>query len=323
MSDNVLYKAVNINKYYLAKKRGILESLAREPPIYVRALDNVSVEIRRGEVLGVVGESGSGKTTLGKVLATLEKPTSGNLFFMGMEVNGHNVNHVRKHIHMVFQNPMSSINPRMKVKDIVKEAMKEKREERIKKVLEEVGLDYNYVKDKYPRELSGGQTQRVAIARALAKEPDFLILDEPTSALDASVQAQILNLLVDLQKERKLTYLFITHNIAVARYISDRVIIMYAGKIVEEGNTKEVISEPMHPYTQSLLSSVPELGKKELKPPSGEVPSLINPPSGCRFNPRCPFAMPICKEKEPPLVEINGRKVACWLYETNWKKASS
>lgn len=322
MSDNILYKTIDLKKYYLAKKRGILETITRQPPIFVKALDGVSIYIRKGEVLGVVGESGSGKTTLGKILATLEKPTSGSLIFMGIEINDNNEEIVRKHVHMVFQNPATSVNPRMRVKDIVKEAMKNKDEEKVKELLEEVGLDYNYVKDKYPRELSGGQLQRVAIARALAKEPDFLILDEPTSALDASVQSQILNLLVDLQKERNLTYLFITHNIAVARFIADRVIIMYAGKVVEEGDTREVISEPMHPYTQALLNSVPELGKKELKPPSGEVPSLINPPSGCRFHPRCPFAMQICKEREPPLVEVNGRRVACWLYETNWKKAS-
>ncbi|BDB99263.1 ABC transporter ATP-binding protein [Saccharolobus caldissimus] len=322
MSDNILYKTIDLKKYYLAKKRGILETITRQPPIFVKALDGVSIYIRKGEVLGVVGESGSGKTTLGKILATLEKPTSGSLIFMGIEINDNNEEIVRKHVHMVFQNPATSVNPRMRVKDIVKEAMKNKDEEKVRELLEEVGLDYNYVKDKYPRELSGGQLQRVAIARALAKEPDFLILDEPTSALDASVQSQILNLLVDLQKERNLTYLFITHNIAVARFIADRVIIMYAGKVVEEGDTREVISEPMHPYTQALLNSVPELGKKELKPPSGEVPSLINPPSGCRFHPRCPFAMQICKEREPPLVEVNGRRVACWLYETNWKKAS-
>jgi peptide/nickel transport system ATP-binding protein len=322
MSDNILYKTIDLKKYYLAKKRGILETITRQPPIFVKALDGVSIYIRKGEVLGVVGESGSGKTTLGKILATLEKPTSGSLIFMGIEINDNNEEIVRKHVHMVFQNPATSVNPRMRVKDIVKEAMKNKDEEKVKELLEEVGLDYNYVKDKYPRELSGGQLQRVAIARALAKEPDFLILDEPTSALDASVQSQILNLLVDLQKERNLTYLFITHNIAVARFIADRAIIMYAGKVVEEGDTREVISEPMHPYTQALLNSVPELGKKELKPPSGEVPSLINPPSGCRFHPRCPFAMQICKEREPPLVEVNGRRVACWLYETHWKKAS-
>lgn len=322
MSDSILYKTINLKKYYLAKKRGILETITRQPPIFVKALDGVSIYIRKGEVLGVVGESGSGKTTLGKILATLEKPTSGSLIFMGIKINDNNEEIVRKHVHMVFQNPATSVNPRMKVKDIVKEAMKNKDEEKVKELLEEVGLDYNYVKDKYPRELSGGQLQRVAIARALAKEPDFLILDEPTSALDASMQSQILNLLVDLQKERNLTYLFITHNIAVARFIADRVIIMYAGKVVEEGDTREVISEPMHPYTQALLNSVPELGKKELKPPSGEVPSLINPPSGCRFHPRCPFAMQICREREPPLVEVNGRRVACWLYETNWKKAS-
>ncbi|AOL16864.1 dipeptide/oligopeptide/nickel ABC transporter ATP-binding protein [Sulfolobus sp. A20] len=323
MSDNILYKTVGLKKYYLAKKRGILESISKQPPIYVKALDGISIEIKKGETLGVVGESGSGKTTLGKILATLEKPTEGHLFFMGRPVNNGNEEYVRKKVHMVFQNPATSVNPRMRVKDIVKEGMKSKNDQKVKELLKEVGLDYDYVKDKYPRELSGGQLQRVAIARALAKEPEFLILDEPTSALDASVQAQILNLLADLQKERNLTYLFITHNISVAKFISNRVIIMYAGKLVEEGNSSEVISEPMHPYTQALLNSVPDLNRKQLKPPSGEVPSLINPPKGCRFHPRCPMAMEVCKNNEPPLVEVNGRKVACWLYETNWKKTSS
>ncbi len=323
MSDNILYRTVGLKKYYLAKKRGILESISRQPPIYVKALDGVSIEIKKGETLGVVGESGSGKTTLGKILATLEKPTEGHLFFMGTEISNGNEEYVRKKVHMVFQNPATSVNPRMRVKDIVKEGMKSKNDQAVKELLKEVGLDYDYVKDKYPRELSGGQLQRVAIARALAKEPEFLILDEPTSALDASVQAQILNLLADLQKERNLTYLFITHNISVAKFISNKVIIMYAGKVVEEGNSNEVISEPMHPYTQALLNSVPDLNRKQLKPPTGEVPSLINPPKGCRFHPRCPMAMEVCKNNEPPLVEVNGRKVACWLYETNWKKTSS
>lgn len=323
MNDSILYKAINLKKYYLAVKRGLLDVLTRRSPIYVKALDDVSVEIKKGNVLGVVGESGSGKTTLGKILATLEKPTNGKLIYNGVEVNEKNINEVRKHIHMVFQNPATSVNPRMRVRDIVKEPMKVKDENKIKDLLEAVGLEYNYVKDKYPRELSGGQLQRVAIARALAKEPEFIVLDEPTSALDVSVQSQILNLLVDLQKEKGLTYLFITHNIAVTRFIADKIIIMYAGKIVEEGETDEVIREPMHPYTQSLLSSVPEIGKKELKPPSGEVPSLIDPPRGCRFHPRCPFMMEICKSNEPPLIDVNGRKVACWLYEAKGNKNTS
>lgn len=169
MSDNILYKTVGLKKYYLAKKRGILESISKQPPIYVKALDGISIEIKKGETLGVVGESGSGKTTLGKILATLEKPTEGHLFFMGRPVNNGNEEYVRKKVHMVFQNPATSVNPRMRVKDIVKEGMKSKNDQKVKELLKEVGLDYDYVKDKYPRELSGGQLQRVAIARALAK----------------------------------------------------------------------------------------------------------------------------------------------------------
>lgn len=323
MSDGVVYKVIGLKRYFLANKRGIMETITRRPAIYVKALDGVTMDISRGQTMGVVGESGSGKTTLGRILATLDFPTEGKLIFNGIEVNGKNVGEVRRRVHMVFQNPATSVNPRMRVKDIVMEGMRERDHNRVKELLEAVGLDYGNVKDKYPRELSGGQLQRVAIARALAKEPEFLVLDEATSALDASVQAQILNLLADLQKERGISYLFITHNISVAGFISDKLAVMYAGKVVEEGKVDDVISEPMHPYTKALLSSVPDLGKKELSPPSGETPSLINPPSGCRFHPRCPLALEVCRTKEPPVVDVNGRKVACWLYETDRGKATS
>lgn len=324
MSDEVIYKVEHLKKYYLAYKRGLLDALFRRPILYVRAVDDVSFETKKGEVLGVVGESGSGKSTLGRLLVTLEKPTEGKIWFLGQEVNKKNEEFLRKHVQMVFQNPYTSLNPRMRVKEIVGEPLGKFDEKAVKEALETVGLDYDYVKDKYPRELSGGQVQRVAIARAIVKKPIFIVLDEPTSALDASVQSQVLNLLVDLQKQFSLTYMFITHNIAVAKYISDRIIVLYAGKIVEEGKTEDVLEKPMHPYTQALEQSVPNLQSKYLKPPEGDVPSLINPPSGCRYHPRCPYAMDICKRKEPPLIPVDGeRKVACWLFAPHDKENRS
>jgi peptide/nickel transport system ATP-binding protein len=306
-----IYVGKSIRKYYASSKIGLLDRLTGKKPLFVKALDDVSITVNEGEVLGVLGESGCGKTTLAKILATLEKPTYGELYFMGKNALK-NEEFVRKHVSIVFQNPLLSLNPRLTVEELIYEVNKNKEE--VKKLLDLVGLSYDYVKDKYPNELSGGQAQRVAIARALAKNPSLLILDEPTSALDASVQAQILNLLIDLQKELKITYLFITHNISVAKYISDRLMVLYAGKVVEEGSANDIFEKPLHPYTQGLISSVPKFGVKDLRPPSGEAPSLITPPSGCRFHPRCPFAMQICKVKEPPLLEVEGRKVACWLY---------
>ena len=324
MDKEVIYEVRHLKKYFEVNRVGFLEKLFGEKPIYVKALDDVSLEIYRGEVLGVVGESGSGKTTLGRILATLDTPTSGELYFKGEKVTKENLSKIRGKVQMVFQNPASSLDPRMKIVDILLEAArkipKEERLRVVKNTLESVGLDYDYVANKYPRELSGGQLQRVAIARAIITDPEFIVLDEPTSALDVSVQAQILNLLVKLQKERNITYMFITHNINVAKYISDRIAVLYAGKLVEIGQVEDIMSSPKHPYTQSLISSVPTLSKKTLTPPTGEVPSLINPPPGCRFNPRCPYAMEICKREEPPLIEINGRKVACWLLDQRYQK---
>ncbi|ARM75429.1 ABC transporter ATP-binding protein [Acidianus manzaensis] len=312
-----LFRVVGLKKYFLGGKYGVFEKLFREKPVIVKALDGIDLEIYHNEVLGMVGESGSGKTTLGRVLATLENPTEGEIYFEGEKITQKNIDKIRKQVQMVFQNPSSSIDPRMRIFDIVAEPLRKVNEtekrERVKKVLEDVGLDYDYVSNKYPRELSGGQLQRIAIARAIITEPIFLVLDEPTSALDVSVQAQILNLLVKIQKEKELTYMFITHNINVARYISDRIGVLYAGKLTEIGNAEDIISSPKHPYTQSLINSIPSLTRRELNPPKGEVPSLINPPTGCRFHPRCPFAMDICSKKEPPLFDVNGRKVACWL----------
>lgn len=312
MSD--LIKIENIKKYYLAYKIGILDRLAGRKPVYVRAVDDVSLEIREGEVMGLIGESGSGKTTLGKLLVTLETPDSGKFYFMGKEVNNSTLNFVRNNVAMVFQNPYSSLNPRLSVREIISEPLGRVDDKKVAEAMELVGLNYREHAHKRPRELSGGQVQRVAVARAIVKNAKFIVLDEPTSALDASLQAQILNLLLDLKSKLGLTYLFITHNMAVAYYVADRVAIMYAGKVIEYGEKENVFRKPAHPYTQSLMTSIPKMSEKDLKPPSGEVPSLINPPPGCRFNPRCPFAMDICSKKEPPLIDYEGRKVACWLY---------
>jgi peptide/nickel transport system ATP-binding protein len=305
----------NVEKYYLAQKRGLIDSLVHVPKIYVKALDGVSISIERGGVVAIVGESGSGKTTMGKVITTLEKPTKGEVYFEGVKLDKKNYSEVRKKLDMVFQNPSTSLNPKMKVKDIVSEPLGHFDEKMVADVIGQVGLSYNEVKNKQARELSGGQVQRIAIAKALMKRPELLILDEPTSALDESIQAQVLNLLVDLQEQYKLTYLFITHNILVAKYISDFITVLYAGKIVEYGSTDDVLSKPLHPYTQLLLSSVPTTESKEVKPPTGDVPSLINLPSGCRFHPRCPFVIEVCKTKDPPLRNNGNNKVACWLYE--------
>ncbi|BCU71025.1 ABC transporter ATP-binding protein [Stygiolobus caldivivus] len=324
MSKEIIYRVINLKKYFEVNKIGLLERLLREKPIYVKALDDINLEIYSGEILGIVGESGSGKTTLGRILATLDVPTSGELYFEDDKITKANLSKIRGKVQMVFQNPASSLDPRMKIIDILSEAIrklpKEERSKLIRNTLEEVGLDYEYVANKYPRELSGGQLQRVAIARAIITSPEFIVLDEPTSALDVSVQAQILNLLVKLQKEKNITYMFITHNISVAKYVSDRIGVLYAGKLVEIGEVEEIISSPKHPYTQSLISSVPSLTKRNLTPPSGEVPSLINPPKGCRFNPRCPYVMEVCRRAEPPLFEIGGRKVACWLLDQRYQK---
>ena len=319
----VLIRTKELSKWFLAKKYGILERIFREKPIYVRAVDNVNISIERTLTTALVGESGSGKTTLGRLLTTLETPTSGKIFFNNIDVTslkGRELKRFRSRVQMVFQDPYSSLDPRMKVKDIIAEPLMARgirgRElsERVFKIMEEVGLESSLA-ERRPSDLSGGQRQRVAVARAVISNPEFIVLDEPTSALDVSTQSQVLNLLAELQKRHKLTYLLITHNISVARYLSDKIMVMYMGKIVETGETSSILKEPNHPYTQALIESIPDIGKRDLKPPTGEVGSLINPPPGCRFHPRCPYAMDICKVKEPPMVEVKpGIYVACWLY---------
>jgi peptide/nickel transport system ATP-binding protein len=308
-----------LKKYFKAMKAGLLNRILRQEPPLVKAVDDVNIEVSGGEVLSLVGESGSGKTTLGRLITTLETPTGGEIYFEGRKITKHTKRTVRRQVQMVFQNPFESLDPRQSVKGIVTEPLsrlglsQSEKNAQFESVMGAVGLDRNFAQRR-PKDLSGGQRQRVAVARSIISNPKLIVLDEPTSALDASVQSQVLNLLVALRDEYNFSYIVITHNIAVARYISDRTATMYAGQIVEIGPTGLVLKDPKHPYTQALLRSVPTLESKRVEPPHGEVPSLINLPVGCRFNPRCPFVMEKCKTQDPPMRRVGDVDVACWLY---------
>ena len=322
MEKEQIMKVEDIKEYFPVRK-GIFSSIKD----HVKAVDNVNFYIRKGETFGLVGESGCGKTTLGRVLIQLIPPTTGAVYFMGKnltEISKSDLRKLRLHMQIVFQDPSSSLNPRMTVKQIIGEPLKinkklsnEEITKNVLTLLKTVGLDEQHMY-RFPHEFSGGQKQRIGVARALALNPDFIVLDEPTSALDVSVQAKILNLFKDLQKKFDLTYLFITHDLSVIKYISDRVAVMYAGKIVELSPTKELFIKQLHPYSYALLCCIPIPDpkiKKEFIVIKGEVPSLINPPSGCKFHPRCPKKMAICKEVEPELIEIEkDHFVACHLY---------
>ncbi|MHA1616822.1 MAG: ABC transporter ATP-binding protein [Candidatus Njordarchaeales archaeon] len=296
---------------------------------YVKAVDGVTFTIYKGECLGVVGESGSGKTTLGRTILRLIEPTAGDIIYDGksiLKLKGEELKEFRRKAQMVFQDPFSSLDPRMTIFDIILEGPRIHNidvgdpEEFVVKMLETVGLKREHIY-RYPHEFSGGQKQRIAIARALAVNPEFIVLDEPTSALDVSVQASILNMLKDLQKKFGLTYMFISHDLAVVKYMSNRIATMYVGKFVEIANSDKMFEEPLHPYTMMLLDALPIPNPKitrakKRKEIVGEPPSPIHLPPGCRFYPRCPYAMPICKAREPPLVEVEkDREVACWLYQ--------
>ena len=292
----------------------------------VKAVDGVSFTIYKGETFGLVGESGSGKTTLGRTLLHLYKPTSGKIFFNGEEVNENNYRQYAKRMQIIFQDPYASLNPRMTVEDIIGEALdvhklystKAERREKIINLLKLVGLNAEQAQ-RYPHEFSGGQRQRIGIARALAVNPEFIVCDEPVSALDVSIQAQIINMLYDMQQDMKLTYLFIAHDLAVVRQISKRIAVMYLGNIVELTDSESLYTKSLHPYTQSLISAIPisepSIAKtKQRIILSGEIPSPINPPSGCKFRTRCPKAEAICAEKVPEFREVeNGHYCACHL----------
>jgi oligopeptide/dipeptide ABC transporter ATP-binding protein len=299
------------------------------PRMRLRAVDGVSFTIHRGETLGLVGESGCGKTTTGRCILQLERPTSGSIEFEGRELTGlgdADMRWVRRRMQVIFQDPYSSLNPRMTVGQIVEEPLvvhrivsgDAARAARVRQLLFQVGLLPQHAR-RYPHELSGGQRQRVGIARALAMEPSLIVCDEPVSALDVSIQAQIINLLEDLQTELGLTYLFVAHDLSVVRHISDRVAVMYLGRIVELADRKALYDEPLHPYTKALLSAVPipdpELeARRERIVVRGEVPSPLHPPSGCVFHPRCPIAVDRCASAVPPLRELRpGHWAACLL----------
>ncbi len=293
---------------------------------HVKAVDDVSFSIAPGETLGLVGESGCGKTTLGRAIVKLIEPTSGEIFFEGRDIarlNGRELREERKKFQMIFQDPFGSLNQRMIVEDVIGEALdihglaenKSARRKRAIELLEAVGLNAVHA-ERYPHEFSGGQRQRIGIARALAVEPKLIVCDEPVSALDVSVQAQIINLLHDLQQQRGLAYLFISHDLAVVEHISHRVMVMYLGKVVETADAKAVIREPKHPYTQALISAIPEVDSETKRKRiilSGDVPSPINPPPGCPFHPRCPIAeIPRCRQEIAVLREISpGHRAAC------------
>lgn len=311
-------------KKYFPIKGGIFQRVIG----FVRAVDGVDFNIKMGDIFGLVGESGCGKTTLGRACLRLIEPTSGEIHFEGINLLKLDLNEMQKmrlNMQMVFQDPFSSLDPRKMVKDIVGEGLVihglaegSKLQEKVLQTLEKVGLKKEHLY-RYPHEFSGGQKQRIGVARALILNPKLIVLDEPTSALDVSVQAQILNLLRKLQKDLGLTYLFISHNLSVIEYMSDRIAVMYVGKIVEMGTKVELFEKPLHPYTKALFSAIPIPDpdfKHEKIILKGDVPSPQNPPSGCRFHPRCPYNKLSCKENEPELINVgNEHLVACpfWM----------
>lgn len=317
---NELMQVQNLKKYYHITQQGGQKAM-------LRALDDVSFSIKKGEVLGVVGESGCGKSTLGKTVLRLHEKTEGEVLYDGQDLfslSKQELTQFRKRIQMVFQDPFSSLNPRKKVMDLISQPLRIFSEEwdgdinhRVESLMEEVGINPLY-KKRYPHQFSGGQRQRIGIARALALNPEFVVCDEAVSALDVSVQAQILNLLLDLQESHDLTYMFIAHDLAVVEFISTRIVVMYLGRIVECAEKNELIKNHHHPYSKALFEAFPMTnprGREEKKKVlMGDVPSPINPPKGCHFHPRCPFAKDICKKEYPPLKEIApGHQSACWL----------
>ena len=306
----------------LTKNYTIGSAFSRKSKDVVHAVENVSLEIREGETLGIVGESGCGKSTLGRMIVRLEPITSGNILFEGVDLAtlpNRTLRQTRKRLQMIFQDPYASLNPRRQIGLIVEEPLrihgvgKAERKQIASDLLRRVGLDANAY-EKYPHEFSGGQRQRVVIARALALSPKLVVADEPVSALDVSIQAQVLNLFKELQKEFGLTYVFIAHDLGVVRHVSDRIAVMYLGKVVELAAADDLYANPAHPYTQALLSANPRMDKDDKRERiilKGDIPNPINRPSGCVFNPRCPIAQDICRTTAPELVRIGSREVAC------------
>jgi len=315
-------------KKYFPVKGGVFS----RPVAWVKAVDDISFHIFEGETFSLVGESGSGKTTTGKTILKLYEPTAGKIIAEGKDITDFSPSQMRplrRDMQIIFQDPYGSLNPRLPVGEIIREPLavhhignKKEQEERVVDTMKLVGLRPEFL-HRYPHEFSGGQRQRIGIARAVVLHPKFIVADEPVSALDASIQAQVLNLLLELQQKLELTYLFIAHNLAVVRHVSDRIGVMYLGKLMEVANTQELFNNPLHPYTQALLSAIPIPDpdvKKERIILQGDIPSPINPPSGCPFRTRCIYAKPICAEKEPPLIDIgDGHYVACHFVKKGGK----
>jgi len=322
-----ILRVENLKKYF-PLERSFIERLLTRKRRYVRAVDGISFSVRRGEIFTLAGETGCGKTTTGRIILRLEEPTSGKVFFDGTDITqlrGEELRRLRRRIQPIFQDPYASLNPRMRVGDAIKDPLEihgiaegEEARKMVLEMLEKVGLTppkkfYNL----YPRDLSGGQRQRVAIARAMILRPELVVADEPVSMIDVSLKAAILELMLKFKEELGLTYLLITHDLAVARYVTDRIAVMYLGKIVEQGTADQVFDNPLHPYTKALMIAIPTPKPKRRRkiPIRGEVPlSPVNVPPGCRFHPRCPYATEKCRREEPPLVEVEkGHLVACWL----------
>jgi len=323
-----LLQVENLTKEYVLRNN-LVRRVRGQGREVLRAVSDVTLSIERGETLSLVGESGCGKSTFGRLVLSLESSTSGQIRYAGQVLNGKSANsgEVRRRMQIIFQDPYSSLNPRKTVRQTIEEVLSvhklcppRERKARVDGLLERVGLAPEMA-DRKPHQFSGGQRQRIGIARALAIGPEFIVADEPVSALDVSVQAQVLNLLMHLQEDLGLTYLFISHNLGVVRHVSQRVAVMYLGKIVEVSPTADLFAEPLHPYTQALLRAVPSLDPDQTSKSvavEGDLPNPINPPTGCHFHPRCPFAMDICRRQYPSLRAVRDRRtVACHLYADN------